>query len=419
MFADNATPHFFSRHDTARPATAEKGPVRVALLTPLGQGALAVVGVRGAGSLHMVASLFVPRGRIPLAERLRGSVCVGHWQPPLPAGAAPAAAQGEELVVVRGTLADPEGLEIHCHGGWAASEAVLRSLEICGAVRQAWPDWLAEQENLITREARVALAHAGGPKAARILCRQLAGDLEREVDRVGGLLAAGDRAGGEAGVERLMRAARVGLRLIRPWRVVVTGAVNAGKSSLVNALAGYARSLVSPEPGTTRDLLETRLVLGGWEIDLVDAAGWRGAGDAAGAGPVELEGIERAVKAAAAADLVLKVVPVVYPSAAQPTSQLGEVGPLESGIETLEVVTKSDLAEGAWPAVGSSIVTSAHTGQGIEALAEAIIQRLVPEELADPELLEGPVPFTPRQVAQIATLAGLKKSDPAMGVQNS
>ena len=393
----------------------EKRAVRIALLTPLGQGALAVVGVRGEESLRMVASLFVPRGRTPLENRPRGSVCVGHWQAPLLAGAASAVVQGEELVVVRGTPADPEGLEIHCHGGSAASEAVLRSLESCGAVRQAWPDWLAEEEPLIAREARVALAHAGGPKAARILCRQLAGHLEREVDRVGGLRAAGDRAAFEAGVDRLLRAARVGLRLIRPWRVVVTGAVNAGKSSLVNALAGYARSLVSPEPGTTRDLLETRLVLGGWEIDLVDAAGWRQESHLEGIGAVEREGIERAVNAAAAADLVL----AVYPSAAQPTSQLGEVGPLESGIETLEVVTKSDLAEGAWPAVGSSIVTSAHTGQGIEALAEAIIQRLVPEELADPELLEGPVPFTPRQVAQIATLAGLKKSDPAMGVQNS
>ena len=415
MFADNTTPHFCSRHDTARPASVEKRAVRIALLTPLGQGALAVVGVRGEESLRMVASLFVPRGRTPLENRPRGSVCVGHWQAPLLAGAASAVVQGEELVVVRGTPADPEGLEIHCHGGSAASEAVLRSLESCGAVRQAWPDWLAEEEPLIAREARVALAHAGGPKAARILCRQLAGHLEREVDRVGGLRAAGDRAAFEAGVDRLLRAARVGLRLIRPWRVVVTGAVNAGKSSLVNALAGYARSLVSPEPGTTRDLLETRLVLGGWEIDLVDAAGWRQESHLEGIGAVEREGIERAVNAAAAADLVL----AVYPSAAQPTSQLGEVGPLESGIETLEVVTKSDLAEGAWPAVGSSIVTSAHTGQGIEALAEAIIQRLVPEELADPELLEGPVPFTPRQVAQIATLAGLKKSDPAMGVQNS
>ena len=415
MFADNTTPHFCSRHDTARPASVEKRAVRIALLTPLGQGALAVVGVRGEESLRMVASLFVPRGRTPLENRPRGSVCVGHWQAPLLAGAASAVVQGEELVVVRGTPADPEGLEIHCHGGSAASEAVLRSLESCGAVRQAWPDWLAEEEPLIAREARVALAHAGGPKAARILCRQLAGHLEREVDRVGGLRAAGDRAAFEAGVDRLLRAARVGLRLIRPWRVVVTGAVNAGKSSLVNALAGYARSLVSPEPGTTRDLLETRLVLGGWAIDLVDAAGWRQESHLEGIGAVEREGIERAVNAAAAADLVL----AVYPSAAQPTSQLGEVGPLESGIETLEVVTKSDLAEGAWPAVGSSIVTSAHTGQGIEALAEAIIQRLVPEELADPELLEGPVPFTPRQVAQIATLAGLKKSDPAMGVQNS
>ena len=393
----------------------EKRAVRIALLTPLGQGALAVVGVRGEESLRMVASLFVPRGRTPLENRPRGSVCVGHWQAPLLAGAASAVVQGEELVVVRGTPADPEGLEIHCHGGSAASEAVLRSLESCGAVRQAWPDWLAEEEPLIAREARVALAHAGGPKAARILCRQLAGHLEREVDRVGGLRAAGDRAAFEAGVDRLLRAARVGLRLIRPWRVVVTGAVNAGKSSLVNALAGYARSLVSPEPGTTRDLLETRLVLRGWEIDLVDAAGWRQEGHLEGVGPVEREGIERAVHAAAAADLVL----VVYPVGARPTSRLGEVEPLESGIEALEVVTKSDLAEGAGLAVGSSIVTSAHTGQGIEALAEAIIQRLVPEELADPELLAGPVPFTPRQVAQITTLAGLKKSDPPIGFQDS
>jgi len=413
LFADNAITHFCSRHDTTRPATGEKGPVRVALLTPLGQGALAVVGVRGEASLPMVASLFVPRGRTPLEERPRGSVCVGHWQAPLPAGAAAAAAQGEELVVVRGTPADPNGLEIHCHGGSAASEVVLCSLESCGAVRQAWPDWLAGKENLIAREARVALAHAGGPKAARILCRQLAGQLEREVDRVGGLLAAGNRAAGEAGIDRLLRAARVGFRLIRPWRVVVTGAVNAGKSSLVNALAGYARSLVSPEPGTTRDLLETRLVLGGWEIDLVDAAGWRGTGHLAGA--VEQEGIERAVNAAAAADLVLAVSPV----GTQPTSRLGEAGPLESGIEALEVVTKCDLEEGAGPAVGSGIVTSARTGTGLEALAEAIIQRLVPEELVDPDLLEGPVPFTPRQVAQISTLAVRGKSDPAMGVQNS
>lgn len=415
MFADNTTPHFCSRKDTARPASGENRAVRIALLTPLGQGALAVVGVRGEASLRVVASLFVPRGKIPLADRPQGSVCVGHWQAPLPAGAASAALLGEEVVVVRGTRADPEGLEIHCHGGSAASEAVLCSLESYGAVRQAWPDWLAEEENLIAWEARVALSHAGGPKAARILCRQLAGHLEREVERVGRLLAAGDRAACEAGVDRLLRAARVGLRLIRPWRVVVTGDVNAGKSSLVNALAGYARSLVSPEPGTTRDLLETRLVLRGWEIDLVDAAGWRQEGHLEGVGPVEREGIERAVNAAAAADLVLKVFPV----GAQPTSRLGEVGPLESGIGMLKVVTKSDLAEGAVPFVGSGVVTSARTGQGIEALAATIIQRLVPEELADPELLEGPVPFTPRQVAQIAALTGLGKRDPSMGVQDS
>ena len=72
-----------------------------------------------------------------------------------------------------------------------------------------------------------------------------------------------------------MLASRVGLRLVKPWRVVVSGPVNAGKSSLVNALAGFSRSIVSAEPGTTRDVLETRIVLDGWEIDLIYTAGLR------------------------------------------------------------------------------------------------------------------------------------------------
>ena len=266
----------------------------------------------------------------------------------------------------------------------AASEAVLASLEACGAVRQPWGEWLRENGgDEIEAEAREALARVGGPKAARILCRQLAGALQHEFDRIESLRRAGDTAAVEQALERLRRAARVGLRLTRPWRVVVVGPVNAGKSSLVNALAGHGRSIVSAEPGTTRDVLTTRIVLDGWEIDLVDTAGLRQPGDTAS--PTEQAGIERAAAAAHEADLILDV----QEGSHEPSD--GRPGP------RLAVQSKCDLA----PAGGFSaknLRTSAATGEGIATLAAAIVRSLVPEEAEDSSLLAGPVPFTDRQI---------------------
>lgn len=342
------------------------GSVRVALLTPSGRGALAVVGVAGGGAVDTLARLFEPRGTTPLADRPDGGVAFGRWGDP---------ERGEEVVVVRRTA---ESLEIHCHGGVAASEAVIQSLEAQGCLRQPWQEWLAAGgATPIEIEAREALAKAGGPKAARILARQLAGALQRELDRIESMRAAGDTAAAREAADRLARAARVGLRLTRPWRVVVAGEVNAGKSSLVNALAGYGRSIVSAEPGTTRDVLETRIVLDGWEIDLIDTAGLR-EGEI---GATERAGIDRALAAAADADLVLRV------------GGGGVCGPRD-----LAVATKCDLEPpGFSPDLqfeAGVICTSAVTGAGIAELAAAIVRRLVPEEHDDPSLLAGPVPFT-------------------------
>jgi tRNA modification GTPase len=299
---------------------------------------------------------------------------------------------GEELVVVRrgaGTL------EIHCHGGLAASEAVITGLEQLGAMRQAWPEWLrAAGTPEIETEAREALAIAGGPKAARILSRQLAGGLEAEFARLGMLLAEGRADEARVDLDRLGRAARVGLRLARPWRVVVTGSVNAGKSSLVNALAGHARSIVSPEPGTTRDLLETRIVLDGWEIVLVDTAGLREEGGDDAAIGVEQAGIDRAIAAREEADLVLRVID---------GRQVGMTGPAAMSNRELLVASKADLIGGAVAAAETRGVvwTSATSGAGVAALATEIVRRLVPEEAQEPELLDGGVPFTERQVALV------------------
>ena len=358
------------------------GPPRVAVLTPPGRGALAVVGVAGARACDLADRLFRPRGGLPLAARADRSIAVGTWH------ALPDAA-GEQLLVVRQAV---DRLEIHCHGGTAATEAVLGSLEAGGAIRQAWPDWLAAGgADPIAIEALQALAVAAGPRAAQILGRQCSGALAAELSRIGGLVPA-DRG---LAVARLLRAARVGLRLTVPWRVVVAGAVNAGKSSLVNALAGHARCIVSPQPGTTRDLVATRLVLGGWEVDLVDTAGGRE--DAAAASPTERAGIARAAEAAATADLVLRVAPAGSP-------------PPEPGPREIVVITKADVCPDIprFPGqaiAGTPLVTSAVTGQGITALEARIVAALVPEDTAEPGLLDGPVPFTARQMTFVRELA--------------
>lgn len=349
--------------------------VVVSLLTPAGRGALAVVGVAGRDAAGIIDRVFTARGGRPVAVREAGAIAFGTWRE-----------TGEELVVVRRR---EDLVEVHCHGGVAAAAAVIAGLVGLGAEEMPWAEWLAAVgDSEIVVEAHEALARAGGPKAARILARQAAGALEAELDRVARLRAAGDREAADAAVNKLIRAARVGLRLTQPWRVVVAGAVNAGKSSLVNSLAGHARSIVSPLPGTTRDLVETRLVLDGWEVDLVDTAGLRETGTASG--PVERAGIDRAVAATADADLVLRVWPgdAASPPAVRPDEIL--------------VVAKMDLATsvGGWPA--GAVPTSAATGAGIVELAAAIVARLVPEELAEPDLLTGAVPFTRRQVEMLA-----------------
>lgn len=361
--------------------------VRAALLTPPGRGALAVVALAGRKADAVVDSLFAARGGVAIAARPDGALAFGTWRP-----------TGEEVIVVRHA---GERLEIQCHGGIAAPAAVLASLEAAGARIVPWQEWLGDERG--DSCAALALQHlpqARGPKAARILARQAAGALDLEIGRVAGVMAGGDADAGTRAANRLRAAARVGLRLTCPWRIVLAGEVNAGKSSLMNALVGHGRSIVSPLEGTTRDIVTARTVLDGWEVEIVDVAGTRG--DETAVSSIERAGIDRALAERALADLVLRVIPADAAAGGGPAA----------GHELL-VLTKADLATEATLAAATAtgaIVTSAVTGVGVDALIAAIVDRLVPEERLDPDLLAGAVPFTRRQLDAIETLVGLPRS---------
>lgn len=140
--------------------------------------------------------------------------------------------------------------------------------------------------------------------------------------------------------------------------VAVVGAPNAGKSSLVNALAGRDVAIVSEAAGTTRDIIEVRLNLGGYAVVLADTAGLRAAAD-----HVEAEGVRRALARAEAADLV-----VLVKDGSAPANGLEGNSKLDSNT-VLTVWNKADLP---WPEPRDGLCLSLKTGEGLDAVVEAL-----------------------------------------------
>jgi tRNA modification GTPase len=147
----------------------------------------------------------------------------------------------------------------------------------------------------------------------------------------------------------------------RPFRAVLAGRPNVGKSTLFNALAGAAAALVSPAPGTTRDYLVVRLELAGTRVELVDTAGWQDATDRIDQ-HAQLLGRGQADEA----DLVLLCL-----EAGQPPVSAEEDALQRSKSATLAIATKCDLQTPA----GDLLPTSAATGLGLDALRSVLAER--------------------------------------------
>ena len=273
-----------------------------------------------------------------------------------------------------------DAAELHLHGAPAAMDAVQAALMRQGGLRPAEPgeftrrafdagrmdltavEGLAELIDAQTDgQRRQALYALGGG-----LARQFDGWRERLVAALARIEAAIDFSdeelpeGLEAEVSRAVSETRAEMaealaggargEVVRDgFRVALVGAPNAGKSSLLNALAAREVAIVSPGAGTTRDVLEARLAIEGYLVRLIDMAGLHESDD-----PVELEGMRRARAEAASADLCLLL---TAPDAPPPPDMPG-----------VPVRTKSDL--GAAP--GAGLAVSARTGEGLEALRGAI-----------------------------------------------
>ena len=363
----------------------------VAIATAAGTGGIGVVRLSGPGARGMAEALCGRPLRARHAHHVRlheedGAV--------LDDGiallfAAPASYTGEDVV------------ELQAHG----SPAVLhRLVELCLArgARRARPGEFSERAflngrlDLAQAEAVADLIAAADLRAARAARRALDGEFSTRVERIAERMLAlrvhveamidfsdepldtlgGDEVAARLGelaglLDQLLAAAERGRRLRDGLHAVIVGPPNAGKSSLLNALAGSERAIVTDIAGTTRDLLAETVRVGGVELTLVDTAGLREGGDA-----IEREGMRRARAELARADLAIAVV-----DGRDPAAGSAAVADALQGVPgVLWLYNKSDLVPGAEAGGAEGDATDAlwisvRTGAGLEQV-EARLQAL-------------------------------------------
>ncbi len=355
-----------------------------ALSTARGRSAIAVIRVSGPSARAALAALS-PRCMLqPRVARLAKLVdpatgeriddALALWFP------APKSETGEDVV------------EFQVHGGRAVISGVLEALAGVPGLRPADPGeftkraFLNGKIDLTAAEGLLDLIDAETAAQRRQALRQMEGGLaalyenwrsrlvralahlEAEIDFADEDLprSIGDAALAEiAGLGREIAAhlddRRRGEVLREGLSVAILGAPNVGKSSLLNALTRRETAIVSSVAGTTRDIVEARLDLGGYPILLADTAGLRDV--AVGGDPIEREGVRRALARAEQADLRLLVFPI---GAAPDATVAGMVGP-----DAILVASKADLAPHA-PLPNGAVGVSAITGFGLASLRQRL-----------------------------------------------
>jgi tRNA modification GTPase len=342
-----------------------------ARLTSAGRGAIAVLRVCGANATwdDANAPVFHPANGRAWSEQPLLRPVYGRW----------GRDETEDVVVCRLSATE---FEVQCHGGDAAVQRLLRDLDELGFATATAEAQATLRSPALDRELQLALSQAQTWRTANLLAEQACGLLRDSFVWLRDVSWTTDgRTEAAARIAELLSWSAFGLHLSRPWSVVLTGRPNVGKSSLINALLGYQRAIVSPQPGTTRDVVTGVTAFDGWPVELADTAGLRNAPEA-----LEAAGIERARNQLATADLRLVLIDVGEPPQTEDAALLAEWP------DALIVAHKSDRAD-AWGdrLPSTALHVSSHSGAGMPALMAALMQRLVPRE---------PPPGTPLPVCE-------------------
>jgi len=361
-----------------------------AVATAAGRAGIGVVRVSGPDARQLAASL---TGRVPPVRH----ATLSEFR------------DAEGMVIDRGiavffaaphSYTGEDTFEIQAHGGTAILRMLLRRCVELGA-RVAEPGeftkraFLNDRMDLAQAESVADLIDASSADAVRSAQRSLAGEFsqgislirdrlveirtvfegvldfpEEEVELIDhyGVL---EKLGAlHEDVAALVSSAKQGNLLREGVQVVLTGAPNVGKSSLMNRLADEEVAIVTEIPGTTRDVLRRELVVSGLPVHVIDTAGLRRSED-----PVERIGVERSLREIGQADIVLEVrdaAPVNHDQSGEVLFQLADRAKI------IRVINKIDLS-GEPPRVlgddhGETVWLSAKTGAGVELLAEAILR---------------------------------------------
>jgi tRNA modification GTPase len=361
-----------------------------AIATAAGRAGIGVIRISGPEVRSITAALL---GSIPIPRVATLRSFKGEGDEVLDSGlalffAAPASFTGEDL------------LELHGHGGPVVLDRLLQRALVLGA-RLAEPGefsrraFLNDKIDLVEAEAIADLIDSATEQAARAAVRSLQGEFSRQVHSLVEAITTA-RMHVEAAIDfpdedidflddarlrsriegiiadfkALSSAARQGTLLREGIRVVIAGKPNAGKSSLLNRLAGYEAAIVTPIAGTTRDPLREQIHLDGMPLHLIDTAGLRASPDL-----IEAEGIRRARDEMSRADRILYLIDATdQPDAATLAQEMAE---LPAQIPVTLVINKIDATSakpGAMPEGWPVQRISALTGDGLATLRDHLKQ---------------------------------------------
>lgn len=257
-------------------------------ITPPGRSAIAIVDAKGFESLSELDRFFKPKFRSSIVDFEFNRIAFGTWTND--------SGSQEELIVVPRSK---NHVEIQCHGGRAAVEAIMGSLGVIQfrAIRDDDQRDGCEPNTGYASEVSRAISNARTIQSADRLLVHANRTLVKCVHEILGRVES-DLEAVVTELEELSDSFEFGKFLTKPVEVVFSGKPNVGKSSLSNAILGFERSIVLDQPGTTRDVVSAVTSINGWSFEVSDTAGLRTSED-----EVEMTGVELAIGRIRAADV--------------------------------------------------------------------------------------------------------------------